>query len=237
MHKQAMRLYEAAKKLKGVYQQTEVARLLDTSSQVIKNWEARGISKGGILAAQTAIGCRAEWLEHGTGQMAVVTSHSSGLTPAFTDSPAPLWDTGSDFAVSAATMLPVFSWSETRKMLETGERPPDVGHDRQWLPSPFPTVNGDFFARWEGESMIGPDGAGYRDGSHLHISPSEPHRPGDDVLALMPSGRILFRRIKDSPDGPILETLNPAWPERIIAMPADAKVIAVVVGSTYRNRR
>lgn len=85
--------------------------------------------------------------------------------------------------------------------------------------------------------MIGPDGAGYRDGSHLHVSPSEPHRPGDDVLALMPNGRILFRRIKDSPDGPILETLNPAWPERIIAMPADAKVIAVVVGSTYRNRR
>lgn len=234
MHKQAQRLYEAAKKLKGVYQQAEVARLLGTSSQVIKNWEARGISKGGILAAQTAIGCRAEWLEHGSGPMTGLPSASPFIDATST---ALLWDTGRDFAVSAATMLPVFSWSETRKMLETGERPPDAGPDRQWLPSPFPTAKGDFFARWEGESMIAPDGDGYRDGSHLHISPSEPHRSGDDVLVSLPNGRTIFRRLKDSPDGAILVTLNPSWPDHIVAMPEDAKVLAVVVGSTYRNRR
>lgn len=237
MHKQAMRLYEAAKKLKGAYQPSEVARLLDTSSQVLKNWEGRGISKGGILAAQAAIGCRAEWLEHGTGPMTSNTNLLSVSPSLVADSPALLWDTGRDFAVSAATMLPVFSWSEARKMLETGERPPDAGPDTQWLPSPFPVARGDFFARWEGDSMIAPDGDGYRDGSHLHISPSEPHRSGDDVLVNMPSGRTIFRRLKDSPDGAILVTLNPSWPDHIIAMPVEARVLAVVVGSTYRNRR
>ena len=69
MNEQAKRLYEAAQKLRGIRHQAEIARLLNTSSQVIKNWEGRGISKGGLLAAQAAIGCRAEWLEHGTGPM------------------------------------------------------------------------------------------------------------------------------------------------------------------------
>ena len=237
MHKQAMRLYEAAKILKGAFQQSEIARLLGTSSQVINNWEARGMSKGGILAAQSAIGCRAEWLEHGTGPMAVVSGHQPTPPLRFADSSALLWDTGRDFAVSAATMLPVLSWSEARKMLEQGEPPPDIGADRQWLPSPFPTLRGDFFARWEGDSMIAPDGEGYRDGSHLHISPSEPHQNGDDVLVKLPNGRTVFRRLKDLPDGIILETINPAWPDRIMAMPDEAKVVAVVMGSTYSTRR
>lgn len=179
-----------------------------------------------------------EWLTDGTGRMDSNTGRPSATNPLQAVSSALLWDTGRDFAVSAATMLPVLSWSETRKMLlETGDRPPDVGAETQYSPSPFPTQKGDFFAKWEDDSMISPDGAGYRSGSHLHISPSEPHQSGDDVLVRMPGDRVIFRRLKESADGPILEALNPAWPDRIIAMPDDARVLAVVVGSTYRNRR
>lgn len=65
------RLYRAAKELKGISTQAELARALNQSSQTIKNWESRGISKGGMLIAQADIGCSATWLETGEGSMEV----------------------------------------------------------------------------------------------------------------------------------------------------------------------
>lgn len=62
--------------MKGATIPADVARLFNTSSQVLKNWENRGISKAGILRAQEVIGCRAEWLETGKGSMTL------GLAPA-----------------------------------------------------------------------------------------------------------------------------------------------------------
>lgn len=69
MHSQMKRLYEAADALKGLKTQAEIARVLNQSSQTVNNWEARGISKSGMLKAQSAIGCSANWLETGTGEM------------------------------------------------------------------------------------------------------------------------------------------------------------------------
>lgn len=71
MHIQMTRLYEAAKTLKGIESQAEVARALNVSSQVINNWEARGISKAGLINAQSILGCSATWLETGEGPMAL----------------------------------------------------------------------------------------------------------------------------------------------------------------------
>lgn len=78
MHIQMTRLYEAAKVLKGLNSQSEIARALNMSSQTVHNWEARGISKPGLLAAQAAFGCSANWLDTGEGEMLV-----SGADPAF----------------------------------------------------------------------------------------------------------------------------------------------------------
>lgn len=69
MHETMKRLYKAAMELKGAAFPSEVARLLDESPQTLKNWEGRGISKGGILKAQERIGCRAEWLTGNGGSM------------------------------------------------------------------------------------------------------------------------------------------------------------------------
>jgi phage repressor protein C with HTH and peptisase S24 domain len=65
------RLYRAAKELRRISTQAELARALNQSSQTIKNWESRGISKGGMLIAQAEIGCSATWLETGEGAMEV----------------------------------------------------------------------------------------------------------------------------------------------------------------------
>lgn len=69
MHDQAKRLYQAARDLKGLEMKADVARLLESSQQKLKNWEERGISSEGLLRAQKLIGCNANWLATGVGSM------------------------------------------------------------------------------------------------------------------------------------------------------------------------
>jgi len=74
MHIQMERLYQAAKDLRGLSTQAELARALNQSSQTVKNWESRGISRAGMLKAQAELGCSATWLETGAGAMTIDTS-------------------------------------------------------------------------------------------------------------------------------------------------------------------
>jgi hypothetical protein len=58
------RLYQFAKKdakrkIKG---QSDLARWLNVSPQVVKNWESRGISKVGAISAQHIFGCDANYI-------------------------------------------------------------------------------------------------------------------------------------------------------------------------------
>ena len=77
MHETMKRLYQAALELKDIDdpgRQSKVARLLNVSSQTVNNWEARGISKEGVLVAQDKIGCLAKWVQSGEGEMSVMNS-------------------------------------------------------------------------------------------------------------------------------------------------------------------
>ena len=82
MHPQMKRLYEAADLLVGLKTQAEVARALNQSQQTVNNWEARGISKAGLLRAQGAIGCSATWLDTGVPPMALQPTDGAGAVPA-----------------------------------------------------------------------------------------------------------------------------------------------------------
>ncbi len=70
IHETAQRLYIAARELRDVDGPANVARLLNDSPQLLNNWERRGMSAAGIIKAAAAIGCRAEWLRSGIGEMA-----------------------------------------------------------------------------------------------------------------------------------------------------------------------
>lgn len=97
MNEQMRRLYEAARAIKGISIPAELARTLNQSSQTLKNWEGRGISKGGMLLAQKVIGCRAEWLEHGTGAMEAspqAGAVTATATPLASDLSIPQYNTG-----------------------------------------------------------------------------------------------------------------------------------------------
>lgn len=81
MHETMVRLYEAAKALKGLNSPTDVAKALNQSQQTVNNWERRGMSQGGMLKAQEFIGCSATWLLTGQPPMAVPASDSGTIKP------------------------------------------------------------------------------------------------------------------------------------------------------------
>lgn len=74
------RLYEAAEKLKGVSGQSNLARLLNVSPQVVKNWETRGVSASGLVNAAKVIGVSVAWVETGEGEMAAIKQPESNAT-------------------------------------------------------------------------------------------------------------------------------------------------------------
>ena len=75
------RLYEAAEKLKGVSGQSNLARLLNVSPQVVKNWETRGVSASGLVNAAKVIGVSVAWVETGDGEMAAIKKPESNALP------------------------------------------------------------------------------------------------------------------------------------------------------------
>ena len=74
MHTTMKRLYEAVEQIRGITGQSEVGRLLNMSPQTLNNWEVRGMSKTGMIAAQSIFGCSATWLATGEGAMMLGTT-------------------------------------------------------------------------------------------------------------------------------------------------------------------
>lgn len=72
MHEQMARIYEAARAsgmLPSGPEQANLARLLNVAQQNVNNWERRGPSKEGMLAAQNVLGVNATWVMTGEGAM------------------------------------------------------------------------------------------------------------------------------------------------------------------------
>lgn len=69
MHETMTRLYQAARELKNIDGQSELARYLNVSPQVLKNWETRSISSKGLIQAAKALEIDVRWLETGVGEM------------------------------------------------------------------------------------------------------------------------------------------------------------------------
>lgn len=64
-----VRMYQAAKELKGIDGRTNVARFLLLAPAVLYQWEQRGPSSDGLIAAQEKIGCFVGWVKTGEGPM------------------------------------------------------------------------------------------------------------------------------------------------------------------------
>ena len=67
MHPSAERLFSAVLRLRQAQGVAAIAREVQQSPQVVKNWESRGVSAEGALLVQELLGVSAVWVLNGRG--------------------------------------------------------------------------------------------------------------------------------------------------------------------------
>lgn len=160
MHEQMKRLYEAAKVLKRIYGQSELARAINASPQTIHNWQERGISKQGMLKAQEVIGCSALWLETGNGPMSLnVLCDSSPL-------------------FSKTSQIPLIRPDQALK-ISSKAAAPVPGDPLGWLFTHTNLSSRAFALEVSGNSMQ----PVFQDGDWIILDPVAVPEPGDFVVA------------------------------------------------------
>jgi hypothetical protein len=80
MHPSMVKLYRIAKDARNITGQSALARALVESPQTVKNWESRGISKGGAMKAQAVFGCNANDLLQTKAEIMVIQDTMIGVT-------------------------------------------------------------------------------------------------------------------------------------------------------------
>ncbi len=75
MHATTQRLFKAASDIKNINTPSELARFLNVSQQVIKNWETRGVSARMIPEIAEQLGISVRWLRTGDGEMTGGVEH------------------------------------------------------------------------------------------------------------------------------------------------------------------
>lgn len=108
MHPSMNRLYEAAKAARGPTTQADLSRALNQSSQVLHNWEKRGVSKAGMLLAQHELGVNPAWISSGAAPMFVRdgSAESTRLEPSQTLAPILSWEHEEDLPPGEFVMIP-----------------------------------------------------------------------------------------------------------------------------------
>ena len=175
MHEQMKRLYEAARVMKRVHGQSELARLLNVSPQTVHNWQARGISKQGILKAQEMIGCSASWLETGKGQMslnALQIPHSQ---------------------LGKINQIPMISDEQVFGFNSSSRNPVQFSEQQACLFTHLSLSPRSFAMKIENAAMM-PD---FEEGDWIVIDPSVKPDPGDFVVARNgEKGKVVVRKYR-----------------------------------------
>ncbi|WP_197067589.1 helix-turn-helix transcriptional regulator [Cupriavidus sp. SHE] len=200
MHETMVRLYEAAKTLKGLETPTDVARALNQSQQTVNNWERRGISQGGMLKAQAEIGCSATWLQTGIPPMEAVKqkSGSSQIEEKLNESSgAPAYNVSRlpdpNIPVGSSPARPVYV----------------VGRANGGLPERIWTDGGYLVGATEEYAVLATDDPHafltpiigtsmapvYNPGDFAFVEPGTEVDLGDDVLVRLKTGETLLKRL------------------------------------------
>jgi len=155
--------------------------------------------------------------------------------------PTPLYDPRTA-ARSEQAQLPHLDWAALRDALENEDRrrldPPVGVAEAATMEVPVGWyAPGRFLVRVTGDAMDDGSRDAIPDGTDVLFDATTPPQHGDRVLVKLPDGGLLFRRYDATAEGVHLTATNPDHPERILAMPAGAEVIAVALRVTRELRR
>lgn len=216
MHETTVRLYEAAKAIRQIDGQSELARALNLSPQVVKNWESRGVSKDGLLIAEQKLGCSAIWLKTGNGTMRPDEGHRN-------TEPGP----------DLRGRVPIISWVQAgnwREAVDTFH----PGGAEEWVNVTCPIKSHTFALRVQGDSMVNPHGTpSFPEGLVLIVEPEMDFNAGDFVVAKNGDDEVTFKQlVKDGGDW-YLKPLNPQYPLKPLGT---ASIVGVVREAVMRFR-
>jgi SOS-response transcriptional repressor LexA len=133
--------------------------------------------------------------------------------------------------VQGRRQVPLLSLAQASRFAEEG-RLRELNDASDWIECPKKRQGPRLIAlRVSGESME----PYYRNGDIIYIDPDGAPIHGKDVIVrLGPPNEVIFRRLVVEGEHRYLKPLNQDWPDKIIRMPADARIVGVVVGR-YRD--
>jgi SOS-response transcriptional repressor LexA len=125
-------------------------------------------------------------------------------------------------------LLPLISWVQAGSFTETVDIH-QPGFAQHWIKMPPKPCGPNTFAlRVEGISME-PD---YREGDVIYVDPDRAATNGKDiVIRLDERNEVTFKRLVIEGRRSYLKPLNRLWPEQIIEVPDDARIVGVVLGA------
>lgn len=203
MDKTMERLYEAAAE-KEVAGQSALARALGQTPQVVKNWEARGISKNGILLAQKKLGVSAIWLETGQGEM-------------YSNTPIPFDNNVNLSLKHILRRIPVISWVQAGYWRGIEYYSDD---DLEYIEITTDIKDG-FGLRVQGDSMM-PE---FAQGDIIVVAPHAQPENGSYVVVVQ-GNEATFKKLVYDGAKPYFKPLNPQYP--MLESNENTRIVGVV---------
>lgn len=127
--------------------------------------------------------------------------------------------------------LPLISWAQARTW-DTLVTAFAQENAEDWLDCPVPHSKEAFCLRVIGDTMDDGTLEGYREGEIIFIDPAMQAEPGKDVIARSADGTVMFRRLKEDPEGLYLLGLNG---KKITRLSAGADFLGVVIFSGVKR--
>ena len=185
------RLLDAAAE-KGVHGPAELGRVLGMSEQVMTNWAARGVSKGGAIQAQELLGISSTWVQSGRGPR-MITGVLASTIDAIPYNASKVRDV---FVVGRGNggLMPESIWTD-------GGYP--VGATDECAEVATTDVHA-FLVRVEGASMV----PRYNPGEFALVEPGTAPDLEDDVLVRLKTGHTMIKRLLSRRDGYLFGSYN-----------------------------
>lgn len=136
----------------------------------------------------------------------------------------PLLDSSISIATSSVRAVPLLSWVQAGAFREVIS---DMSAAKEYYYCGDPCSDQTYALRVEGESMMDR----FRPGQIIFVDPEKAPSSGEFVIALLEdSNRATFKQFIIDGGDTYLKALNKDWPERIIRVNENCRVIGTVVG-------
>lgn len=143
--------------------------------------------------------------------------------------------TGPDVNVEAAITkgkLPLISWVQAGEWAEIVDNF-QPGDAEEWIPCPFNHTESAFILQVVGWSMHNPSGdKSYSPGEFIAVDPGKEPRHKSMVIAKVDGEeKATFKQLLIDPEGAMmLKALNPDHRPNLMELPADSRIVGVVIG-------